>query len=194
MSTSRALPILRTADLQVAYAAVERLLRLVIPLKGFYVSAEAQALTLDEAQRMALAFPEATIAPCDPHWPEFNDEIRELVAAGDPRVLGALPVTLTLDQRPVGSIEEAFLKITGTGWASIKWSWFQWPAVAELGLEPRGKDAFVQIVINSRDVMSEIPAADHTVFIHLRGEDDTRAEWLARQVGLQPIGPWENGL
>jgi hypothetical protein len=193
MSTSHALPILRTTDLQVAYATVERLLRLVIPLKGFHVSAEAQALILAEAQCMTLAFPEATIAPRDPRWPESNEEIRELVAAGDERALGALPVTLILDQRPVGSIEEMFFTIIGTGWASINWSWFQWPAVPELGLEPRAKDAFVQIAINSRDVQSEIPAADHTVFIHLRGEDNTRAEWLARQVGLQPIGPWEIG-
>ncbi|HET9170956.1 MAG TPA: hypothetical protein VFN97_16080 [Actinospica sp.] len=193
MSTSRAIPILRTADLRDAHAVVERLLRLVIPLDGFQVSAEAQALTPAEARRMASAFPDALLSPSDVRRSESLEEIRALIVAGDARAHEVLPVTLVLSDKPVGSIEDAFLSIIGAGWASIDWALFSWPAVPELDLEERAKDAGIQIAINSRDVLSEIPAADHTVFLHLRGEDTARAEWLADQVGLKPIGPWESG-
>ncbi len=193
VSTSNALPVLRTSDLLNAYQAVQRLLSLAIPMEKFQVSAEARALTLAEAQRMVAAFPKATVGPDDPYRPESNDEIRHMIAAGDSRVAALLPVTLILERQPVGSIEEAFFGVIGSGPASIDWDFFSWPAVPELGLEIRNKDACVQIAINSRDVYRDVSAPDHTVFIHFREGDVARAEWLAQQVGLQPIGPVECG-
>ncbi|MFV5994934.1 hypothetical protein ACNPQM_21360 [Streptomyces sp. NPDC056231] len=193
MSTSNALPILRTPDLLNAHQAVQRLLSLAFPMDKFQVGAEAQALTLEEAQRMVAAFPKAWVSPDDPYWPESDDEVRRMIVAGDPRVSVLLPVTLYLESRLVGSIEKAFFGVIGSGTASIDWDFFSWPAVPELGLEIRNKDAKVQIAINSRDVYRDAPATDHTVFIHFREGDVARAEWLAQQVGLQPIGPVECG-
>ncbi|MFF2662866.1 hypothetical protein ACFVUH_36620 [Kitasatospora sp. NPDC058032] len=159
----------------------------------FQVSAEAQALTLTEAQHMITAFPKATVSPDDPYRPESNDEVRHMIAAGDPRVVALLPVTLHLESQPVGSVEGKFFSVIGSGPASIDWDFFSWPAAPELGLAVRNKDAYVQIAINSRDVYQDTPATDHTVFIHFREGDVARAEWLAQQVGLQPIGPVEYG-
>jgi hypothetical protein len=193
VSTSNALPVLRTPDLLTAYQAVQHLLSLAIPMPDFQVSAEAQALTLPEAQRMVAAFPNAVISPDDPYRPESNDEVRHMVAAGDPQVGALLPVTLYLECQPAGSVEEAFFGVVGSGPASIDWDCFSWPAVPELGLAMRSKDAYVQIAINSRDVYRDTPATDHTVFIHFREGDVVRAEWLAQQVGLHPIGPVEGG-
>ena len=193
MSTSNALPILRTPDLLNAHQAVQRLLSLAIPMDEFQVSAEAQALTLAEAQDMVAAFPKAAVTPEDPYRPESNDEIRRMISAGGLGVAALLPVTLRLESQPVGSIEEAFFEVIGSGPGSIHWDFFSWPAVSELGLEIRSKDAYVQIAMNSEDVYQDTPAPDHTVFIHFREGDVARAEWLARQVGLQPIGPVECG-
>ncbi|MFB7106231.1 hypothetical protein [Streptomyces hydrogenans] len=193
MSTSNALPVLRTSDLLNAHQAVQRLLSLAIPMDEFQVSAEAQALTLAEAQDMVAAFPKAALTPEDPYRPESNDEIRRMISAGGLGVAALLPVTLRLESQPVGSIEEAFFEVIGSGPGSIHWDFFSWPAVSELGLEIRNKDAYVQIAMNSEDVYQDTPAPDHTVFIHFREGDVARAEWLARQVGLQPIGPVECG-
>lgn len=74
VSTSNALPILRTPDLLNAHQAVQRLLSLAFPMDKFQVGAEAQALTLEEAQRMVAAFPKAWVSPDDPCWPESDDE------------------------------------------------------------------------------------------------------------------------
>ncbi|MGW8361849.1 hypothetical protein ACWGK1_14905 [Streptomyces wedmorensis] len=193
MSTSNALPILRTPDLLKAHQAVQRLLSLAIPMDKFQVSTEARALTLAEAQNMVAAFPKATVSPDDPYRPESCGEIRRMVSAGDPWVAALLPVTLHLEGQPVGSIEETFFGVIGSGPGSIDWDFFSWPAVPELGLEIRNKDAHVQIAINSQGVYQDAPSTDHTVFIHFREGDVARAEWLAQQVGLQPIGPVECG-
>ncbi|MFJ9692138.1 hypothetical protein [Kitasatospora sp. NPDC101183] len=63
MSTSRALPVMRTPDLREAYEAVQRLLGLALPLDNFHVNVETQALTLAEAQRLVAAFPTAPVYP-----------------------------------------------------------------------------------------------------------------------------------
>ncbi|MFF0295693.1 hypothetical protein ACFYST_19765 [Kitasatospora sp. NPDC004614] len=191
MSTSNVLPVLRTCDLSDAYRAVRRLLGLVVPMDGFRVSAFGQVLAVAEAERLVAAFPEGVIIPDE--GPESSDETRAMVVAGDPRVAGMLPLRFYLDDCPVGSIEEAFLGVVGAGAGWIEWDWFSWPAVPELGLGMRNKDACLQIAINSRDVTADVPAADHTVFIHFRSGDVERAEWLARQVGLRGIGPVEMG-
>ncbi len=193
VSTSNALPILRTPDLLSAHQVIQRLLSLAIPMGEVLVDVETQALTLAEAQRMVAAFPEAWVCPDDPYRPESNDEIRRMIAAGDPRMVALLPVTLYLEDQPVGSVEEAFFGVIGSGRGRITWDYFAWPAVPELDLEMVSKDAHLQISINSRDVFREVPATEHTVFIHFREGGEARAEWLARQVGLQLIGPVEWG-
>ncbi|MBP0451386.1 hypothetical protein J5Y04_17800 [Kitasatospora sp. RG8] len=193
MSTSNAIPVLRTPDLRSAYQAAQRILDLAIPMDRFNISAEAQARTLAEAQRMAAAFPDARLCTEDPYRPESHDDVRRMVVAGDEGVSAALPVVLVIENQPVGSIEERFLDMIGSGPAYVDWDYFSWPAVPELGLDVRNKDAYVQIVFNCHGVGREVPASDHTVYIHFREGDVERAEWLARQAGLQPIGPVECG-
>ncbi|MGW5001591.1 hypothetical protein ACWEP8_28420 [Streptomyces hydrogenans] len=178
MGASNALPIMRASDLVNAHQAVHRLLSLAIPMDKFHVSPEAQARTPAEAQDMVTAFPKATISPDDHYRPESNAEIRRMISAGGLAVATPLPVTLHLETQPVGSIH---------------WDFFSRPAVSELGLEIRNKNAYIQIAINSEDVHQETSAPIHTVFIRFRVGDMARAEWLARQVGLQPIGPVECG-
>ncbi|PJN25112.1 hypothetical protein CG736_16710 [Kitasatospora sp. CB02891] len=187
------MPVLRTPDLTAAHGAVRRLLGLVIPMDGFHVGASVQALTAAEAQRMVAAFPDGVVGSADPSGTVSNDEVRAMAVAGDPRVADLLPVELHLENRPVGSIEEAFFEVVGAGTGSIDWDWFHWPAVPELGLGARHKDAHLQVAVNSLDVCGDVQAAVHTVFIHFRSGDEDRAEWLAQQVGLRPVGPVELG-
>ncbi|MFF7995325.1 hypothetical protein ACFZDG_36860 [Kitasatospora xanthocidica] len=115
------------------------------------------------------------------------------MVAGDPVVTELLPLTLVLEDLPAGSVEEAILDVVGSGPGSVSWHGFSWPAVPELGLEPRWKDAYVQISVHGHEVGRDTPTPDHTVFIHFREGDVARAAWLARQVGLRPIGPAECG-
>ncbi|MEV5931600.1 hypothetical protein AB0L56_02220 [Streptomyces sp. NPDC052079] len=44
------------------------------------------------------------------------------------------------------------------------------------------------LCLNSRDLDLEVPATDHTVFVHVKQFEAERAPWLAAQVGLQVIG------
>lgn len=76
MSTSSSVPVLRTVDLSAAYRAAVRLLDLVEPLEKFHVNAEAQVRTLEEAQRLVAALPNAVISPNDPRRSETSDEIK----------------------------------------------------------------------------------------------------------------------
>lgn len=50
------------------------------------------------------------------------------------------------------------------------------------------RGAFVTLCLNSRDLDLEVPATDHTVFVHVKQFEAERAPWLAAQVGLQVIG------
>ncbi|WP_143200402.1 hypothetical protein [Kitasatospora sp. CB01950] len=158
-------------------------------MDDFHFGAFSEALTLVEAQRMVAAFPNGVVCPDDPFTPESTDEVRHLVVTGDPRVAALLPVKISLEHQQVGSTEQAFLDVVGSGIGSIEWTYFNWPAVPELQLEMRHKDAYVQIAINSRDIHGDEPASDHTVFIHVPHGATERAKWLARRVGLQPLGP-----
>ncbi|MFF7994055.1 hypothetical protein ACFZDG_30235 [Kitasatospora xanthocidica] len=80
MSTSNAIPVLRTPDLRLAHQAARRLLDLAVHWdKGVAVSASVDALTLAEAQRMTAAFPTAVLGPEDPFRRESHQEVRDLV-------------------------------------------------------------------------------------------------------------------
>ncbi|MFI1814772.1 hypothetical protein ACH414_30955 [Streptomyces sp. NPDC020422] len=193
MSTSQALPVLRTPDPLLALQAARRLLALGSPLSRFRVNAETHALTPAEARRVVAAFPDAWISPADPGRPESEAEVRRMITSGDQRVAALLPAEVSMEDRPVGSIEEAFLGVVGSGPASMDWGFFTWPAVPELDLESSTKDSYVQIALNAEDVSRDIPSAQHTVFVHFRWGDTVRGEWLARQAGLRPAGPAQWG-
>ncbi|WP_189849877.1 hypothetical protein [Streptomyces omiyaensis] len=194
MSTSSALPVLRTADLPTVHRAARRLLDLVTPLEDYVVTAEIRELPLAEAQAMAASLPGAVVSAVDHYGTVANDEIKRGIAAGDLWVrTSLLPVSFCLETRPARLVEETFIRLVGSRTGYLEWDFFAWPAVAELGLRERDKDARVQIAINSQDIYQEIPSTDHTLFIHLREGDMERGEWLARQIDLRPEGPVQHG-
>ncbi|GHF62075.1 hypothetical protein GCM10018790_45090 [Kitasatospora xanthocidica] len=194
MSTSRALPVLRTPDLRAAHDAARRLLALAVPMDGFLVEGETTARTPAEARRLFAAFPTGRGATPWPNHPRLGyEEVRGLFDAGDPRFDGLGPLEFQAKAEPPGGFEELFLDVVGSGPGSLSWTHFFWPAVPELGLEPRAKDTHLQIAVNSRNVDFDRPSDDHTLFVHFRGGDLERARWLARQVGLEPVGPEECG-
>ncbi|MET8544648.1 hypothetical protein ABZW03_28995 [Kitasatospora sp. NPDC004799] len=192
MSTSNVLPVLRTPNRWVAYDAAQRLLGITVHRRSTEAHAYAEELTAAEARRLFEAFPDQVYPGSAGHGVGY-DETRRLLAAGDPRVDELAPFSFQSDERPVGSIEERFLGLLGSSPASLSWSGFAWPAVPDLGLDLRAKDAGVQIALNSRNVDYDRPSDDHTVFLHFRAGDVRRAEWLARHVGLAAVGPAESG-
>ncbi|MEV7185406.1 hypothetical protein [Kitasatospora sp. NPDC093102] len=192
MSTSNVLPVLRTTNRWAAYEAAQRLLGITVHRRSTEVHAYADELTAAEARRLFEAFPEH-VYPGNQERNVGHDEVRRLLATDDPRVDALAPFSFQLDEQPVGSIEDRFLGLRGSSPASLSWTGFAWPAVPELGLELRSKDAKVQIALNSSNVDFDRPSDGHTLFIHFRAGDVERAEWLARQVGLTAVGPVESG-
>lgn len=192
MSTSNVLPVLRTPNRWVAYDAARRLLDITVHRGSTEAHAYADDLTATEARRLFEAHPDHVYGGVSDQG-TGHEEVRRLLAAGDPRLESLAPFSFQLDEQPAGSIEERFLALLGSSPASLSWKGFAWPAVPELGLDLRGKDAGVQIALNSDTVDYDRPAADHTVFLHFNAGDVRRAEWLARQVGLTPVGPVGSG-
>ncbi|MFI1169974.1 hypothetical protein [Streptomyces melanogenes] len=84
---------------------------------------------------------------------------------------------------------EAFLAAAGSVPAMVRWDFSGWPEAPEVGLGRGGtRGAFVTVCVNARDLYLEEPAADHTVYVHVKQAEAQRANWLAAQVGLQVIG------
>ncbi|WP_224283991.1 hypothetical protein [Streptomyces sp. LS1784] len=183
MSTSHVLPVLRTTNRWAAYDAARRLLALAVSPSGIEVRAYAPQLTPVQARPLRAAFPENVGIRGDLGHPEPGEEA----------AVGPAPFVFSAEERPAGAVEEQFLDVVGTVTAELSWDGFAWPAAPELGLEPRYKDAGLQLLLNNRSLDYDDPAGDHTLFIHFRAGDVERAEWLARQVGLAPIGPVELG-
>ncbi|MFD8751475.1 hypothetical protein ACFV0O_10925 [Kitasatospora sp. NPDC059577] len=193
MSTSRALPVLRPPDRQALHDTARLLLDFTEPWGRVSVDCHALGMTSAEARQVLEAFPGSWVSPSDRTHPESSAEVRALFETGDPRVDELAPFDVDVFERPPGSVEERFLGIVGSGPAALYWGGFAWPAVPELDLKPRAKDAHLQIVLNSRNADFDRPSEDHTLFIHFRSGDLERAEWLARQAGLTPVGPDESG-
>ncbi|MFF2630304.1 hypothetical protein ACFVUN_31640 [Kitasatospora griseola] len=55
--------------------------------------------------------------------------------------------------------------------------WFRWPAVPELGLGARHKDAHRQVAVNGLGGCGDVQAAVHTVFLQAWSGHEDRAEW-----------------
>ncbi|MFJ6617648.1 hypothetical protein ACIQOW_08755 [Kitasatospora sp. NPDC091335] len=76
------------------------------------------------------------------------------------------------------------------------WDFLGWPEAPDIGLGAGGpRGAYVTVCANARDVDLEEPAADHTVFVHVKQAEAERAPWLATRIGLTVIGelvmaPW----
>ncbi|MET8244853.1 hypothetical protein ABZV31_10800 [Streptomyces sp. NPDC005202] len=63
---------------------------------------------------------------------------------------------------------------------------------AGLGLITQ-KYAYLTLSVHSRDIYQDEPSADHTVHVHVRGEQDlARIHWLAAQAGGRFTGRTES--
>jgi hypothetical protein len=91
---------------------------------------------------------------------------------------------------------EPFLTAAGRSPATVRWDFSAWPEAPEIGLGAGGtRGAYVTVCANVRDLYLDEPAADHTVFVHVKQVEAERGPWLAAQVGLQVVGelvmaPW----
>ncbi|MEV5931606.1 hypothetical protein AB0L56_02255 [Streptomyces sp. NPDC052079] len=178
MSNSYAQPIMRTSDLAAAMRIVQQLLDL----------ADTTELEVDFEVRISSA-PTLTalmgLLPDTDWWAE-GDRDGSSGTGDDPAM--HLPVRLQSWAMPPAPVD-LLLKSTRNAPAVVRWDFSGWPEAPEVGLGAGGsRGAFVTLCVNSRDLDLEEPAADHTVFVHVKHAEAERAPWLAAQVGLQVIG------
>ncbi|MET9116081.1 hypothetical protein ABZX38_18055 [Streptomyces longwoodensis] len=178
MSNSYAQPILRTADLSEGLRVVERLLG-IADLRDLEVDLDARISSPHFLSRVLALLPDAD------WWAEGEGD-----GASDMGVdpMAHLPIWL---RRWAGTPEtvEPFLKAVGDSPATVRWDFNAWPEAPEVDLGVGGtRGAFVTLCAHARDLDLEEPAADHTVFIHVKQVEAERAPWLAAQVGLRVIG------
>ncbi|MFD4276801.1 hypothetical protein R2B67_33045 [Streptomyces cyaneofuscatus] len=178
MSNSYAQPILRTADLSEGLRVVERLLG-IADLRDLEVDFEAIISSAHVLTPLLTLFPKAE------WWGEGGGNASS--AEGDDP-LTHLPLRLrgwAASPEPVGP----FLDALDGSPATVRWDFMGWPEAPEIGLGVGGaRGAFVTLCVNVRDLELEEPAADHTVFVHVKQVEAERAPWLAEQVGRQVIG------
>ncbi|MER5539554.1 hypothetical protein [Streptomyces mirabilis] len=181
MSNSYAQPILRTADLSEGLRIVERLLGI----------ADLRDLEVDFEARVSSAEILAPLLELLPHarWFAEGDTGGSSTKGDEP--LAHLPVRLrglALSPETV----QPFLDAVGDSPATVRWDFMGWPEAPEVGLGVGGaRGAFVTLCVNVRDLELEVPATDHTVFVHVKQVEAERAPWLAAQVGLSVIGDLE---
>ncbi|MGW2657396.1 hypothetical protein ACWC1D_27520 [Streptomyces sp. NPDC001478] len=178
MSNSYAQPILRTADLSEGLRTVQSLLG-IADLTDLEVDFDARISSPHSLSRVLALLPDAE------WWAEGK---RDSASDRGDDPLDALPIWL---RRWAGIPEtvESFLKAVGGSPASVRWDFNAWPDAPEVGLGLGGtRGAFVTLCAHARDLDLEEPAADYTVFVHVKQVEAERAPWLAAQVGLRVIG------
>ncbi|MFF7977229.1 hypothetical protein [Streptomyces sp. NPDC007905] len=178
MSNSYAQPILRTADLSEGLRIVQRLLG-IADLRDLEVDFDARISSPHSLSGVLSLLPDAD------WWAEGHGD-----GASDMGVdpMAYLPIWL---RRWAGTPETVvpFLKAVGDSPATVRWDFNAWPEAPEVGLGVGGtRGAFVTLCAHARDLDQEEPAADHTVFVHVKQVEAERAPWLAAQVGLRVIG------
>jgi hypothetical protein len=180
MGNSQAHPVFRTTDLAAAVKTARRLMAIGDPTDA-EVSLEATVSEASELEILSAAMPTATAFGCG-QSPAIQPSASSVVA-------GPFPIFLEWTSQPLGRLEDRFLAAAGKCPATLVWSGVRWPEVPALRLSAEEEYAHVSISINSRQIHWDEPAPDHTVHIHDRKGTYLRAQWLADQVGLYPIGP-----
>ncbi|WP_229871791.1 hypothetical protein [Streptomyces longisporoflavus] len=178
MSSSYAQPILRTADLSEGLCAVGRLLEI----------ADLGDLEVDFDVRISSTRPLSAVLAVlpDAEWWAEGDRDGSSERRDDPSAF--LPIRL---RRWAGAPEmvKPFLQAVGDSPATVRWDFTAWPEAPEVGLGVGGsRGAFVTLCFHTRDLDLEEPAADYTVFVHVKQVEAERAPWLAARVGLRVIG------
>ncbi|MFF9570408.1 hypothetical protein [Streptomyces sp. NPDC014685] len=178
MSNSYAQPILRTGDLSEGLRIVQKLLG-IADLTDLEVDFDARISSAHSLSGVMTLLPDAD-------WWAEGERDGASDAGDDP--MDSLPIRL---RRWAGTPEtvEPFLKAVGDSPATVRWDFSAWPDAPEVGLGVGGtRGAFVTLCTHARDLDLEEPAADCTVFVHVKQVEAERAPWLAAQVGLQVIG------
>ncbi|MFD7069809.1 hypothetical protein ACFV97_21555 [Streptomyces sp. NPDC059913] len=178
MSNSYAQPILRTEDLSEGLRIVERLLG-IADLTDLEVDFDARISSTHSLSEVLALLPDADCWAAG-NWDGASD------TGDDPAA--CLPIRL---RRWAGASKtvEPFLKAVSDNPATVRWDFNAWPEAPEIGLGVGGtRGAFVTLCAHARDLDLEEPAADYTVFVHVKQVEAERAPWLAAQVGLRVIG------
>ncbi|MGA5194014.1 hypothetical protein [Streptomyces exfoliatus] len=190
MGDSRAYPLFRSASAVDTLALARRLCSLM-ERRGSVVELTADLRTAEDVWRMVGVLPKAVYwaqgVPFDSHqWPhEYRADTLPRDSYG---LVPLLPFRVDVDTPVDDELEDLFVQALGDGPASIYWDG-SWPDVPELDLLANAKHEAVEVAFNSLDIDWELPADEHTVFVHLSNLGNLpRAEWLARQVGAEVLG------
>ncbi|MFI5763973.1 hypothetical protein ACIA8F_23915 [Streptomyces sp. NPDC051563] len=126
-------------------------------------------------------------APFDPH--QWTHEYRADTLPRDSSELAPLlPFRVDVDTPVDDELEDLFVQALGCGPASIYWAG-SWPDGPEHDLLANVKHEAVEVAFNSLDIDWELPADEHTVFVHLSNLGNLpRAQWLAQQAGAEVLG------
>ncbi|MEU6106469.1 hypothetical protein [Streptomyces flaveolus] len=179
MSNSYAQAVLRTTDVAEALRVAGRLLDLA-DTGELEVDFEARVSTTRELERLSGAMPDADWWSCgaDRHGSSGNGDCPSQ----------CLPISMSR-WCMVPETVEPFLAAAGNVPAMVRWDFSGWPEAPEAGLGRGGsRGAYVTVCVNARDLYLEEPAADHTVYVHVKQVEAQRAAWLAAQVGMEVIG------
>ncbi|MGW7274288.1 hypothetical protein ACWGH5_27625 [Streptomyces sp. NPDC054864] len=178
MSNSYAQPILRTTELAVGLGIVEQLLNLA-DTSDLEVDFEARSRS-----KQALG-PLLDVLPTADCWTEEDGDTPSDRANTSPPHLPAWLQSWSMAPDIVPSL----LSAVGDTPAALRWDFSGWPEAPEVGLGAGGsRGAFVSLCMNVRDLDLTEPAADHTVFVHVKQIEAERAPWLAARVGCRVIG------
>ncbi|MFE6781997.1 hypothetical protein ACFVFF_07020 [Streptomyces sp. NPDC057680] len=190
MGDSRAYPLFRSASTADTLTLARRLCSLT-EKRDPVVELTAELRTAEDVWRMAGVLPKAVYntrgVPFDPY--QWTHEYRADTLPRDSYgLVTLLPFRVDVEVPVDDGLEDLFVQALGGGPASIYWDG-SWPDVPDLDLEAYAKYEAVEVVFSSLDLDGEVPADEHTVFVHLSKFGDLpRAEWLARQVGAEVRG------
>ncbi|WCN05151.1 hypothetical protein [Streptomyces sp. M92] len=190
MGDSRAYPLFRSVSAADTLVLAQRLWSLM-ERRAAVAELTAELQTVEDVWRMVGVLPRAQYTaqgvPFDSR--QWTHEYRaDTLPRGSRELLALLPLRVDEEVAVGEGLEDVFVQALGRGPASIYWDG-NWPDGPELGLEAYATYEAVEVAFNSLDIDLVIPADEHTVFVHLSKLGNLpRAEWLARQLGVEVLG------
>ncbi|WP_420080404.1 hypothetical protein ACN6AT_20485 [Streptomyces sp. JL4002] len=187
MGGSRAYPVYRTDDLDEAYRRARVLCGRMRPLEPEMWLC-AQATTVAEARSLGVLLPTGMFEPSY-DWAADTWYLGAALPGDDRELAAVLPLTVDSYAAP-GPVEGALLRALGEGAATLLW-YGAWPYVPGIPSHSPNGDPTDQRV--ELDVNGEHPDGRHTVYVHLRYDDEAGAAHLAAVVGGAVLGPVQVG-
>ncbi len=201
MSNGVAYPVFRTPDVDLALRVARQMVAFgAQPYSK--VSVEAEVPTVAEVGRLRDVLPDSwftcwnmdspTVPPpgipdltCSALARELPDNLADIQAY--------LPLTLSMLDQPLGSIEDHFAAVVGPDPAQIHWDSLSWPEAPERDLYGETKHAEVTLLLNCESRELDVRADTHLVLVHVRrrngdGFEERFAGWLAEQIGQKVMG------